>query len=1030
MTQHHRRLPHACIWLLLLLWSGSDADEAAIPEPLAPELVNGRNLIENGGFEQGDIMPDWWRRHPAKDADGYRLLRDTSVAHSGKASALVSAGTPSPDASSPNLQWNRYDIPVEGGSALIVSCYAKAEGTTPFRVGCHFYGDDRRHLGFQAVQLPRQEGEWVYLQQQVTVPDDARQVGFVLYANATGKTWYDDVAVLGVPNAAAVRGDPKIDGKLDDACWESSQPISQFVADTGARLAVEKTRAWIAYDDDALYVAFHCPQPKEADLPADGKRFDDRVEVLLDPDHDHGEYFRISANRRGHIEGWRGGDGPWESGAVAAAQDTNTAWTIEIRIPYDQLAIDLDAGPVWGINLARTDRVHGETVTWSLGGLRDARRFGNVQLKPNLWRFRREAIVKEFTARADEIQGLRNQMREADMDATATAEPERLLKKTEEEINELRRQIDRFAADDAEALKQLNGAVAALNESVAGARRTATEHLFTTREAGPGGFRVAIAHSLQKVPRTGAWDGGVFADRVSLEAARDESESFQLVVIPAGASLNQVAVESVPLAGPGGEIPLQWHRVDYVETIEPKYPTAYVGWWPDPLLPAAPLDVAAEHRQPLWFSVSVPPEAGPGIYRGRIAVRHGEHRVAIPVELRVRNFRLPRPGVLATAFGNYAHVLADGYAGKGDYRRRMPIDIYARWCEFMGRYRLGPKNAGREYVSVARKGDAWQADLSSLSATVGALAPKYYAPYSIGLHRLPSSPQLRKPGYQPNAADWARQTSAIAGEWQRMELPEQAFIYGVDEPPPEFYPVLREAYEKLRAAVPEFPIMQTVNHTEPVELAGVVDIWCPLVSRLDCDFYAQRLKAGDTLWTYVCCGPVHPYANFFIDRPATEHRVLFWQARKVGATGLLYWCVCHWYGLPLSGGSAPCWPDVPIHLKDLGTAKSFKVNGDGVLIYPGPNFTPYPSLRLEIIRDGIEDYEYLALLGRLVEQAKDLPAAKRPHAALLAEAEGLCEVPEHIVRSMAEYTGQSGDIYRRRQEVGEMIEKLTTILDP
>ena len=47
------------------------------------------------------------------------------------------------------------------------------------------------------------------------------------------------------------------------------------------------------------------------------------------------------------------------------------------------------------------------------------------------------------------------------------------------------------------------------------------------------------------------------------------------------------------------------------------------------------------------------------------------------------------------------------------------------------------------------------------------------------------------------------------------------------------------------------------------------------------------------------------------------------------------------------------WPEVPIHFKDLGTAQSFKVNGDGVLLYPGPGLTPYPSLRLEVIRDGI-----------------------------------------------------------------------------
>lgn len=1004
-------------------------------EPIAPDVARLFTLVENGGFEVGQALPEWWRRHPPQDDGGNRLLRDTTVVHSGQASGLIVAVPPSPGAAALNMQWNRYGIPVEGGSALILSCYVRASAGQSPRVGCHFYDAERRHVGFTGVPVPKPVGEWAYLRETVAVPDDARTMGFVLYGGGPGQTWYDDIAVLATPDTQAVRGTPRLDGKLDDPCWTPAKAISQMVVHTGTKLPREKTKAWVAYDDAALYVAFHCPHPPGATLRAAADRhdaetwLDDSVEVFLDPAHDHRGYFHFCVNCRGQIRDSRGTDPQWESGAEAVVERVPGAWNVEIKIPYDRLDIGLSVGPVWGINLVRNDRVNQETATWSLGGFHDSRRFGNVTLRPDLWRFRRDGIAWELSRRQEEIARLRHEMLAAEMNTGATAGPERVLRKAEEDIDRLRQRMSGLAQDDEPVLVELKRAMADLVQIVPAARSLATQFTFMTPEDSPGGFRLSIAHSLQKVPRTGPWGGGVLTRQVQIEAAGDETESFQLVVMPVAEILSRVGVEATALRGPGGEIPIQWQRVDYVETIEPRYPTEYVGWWPDPLLPPGPFEVAVGQRQPLWFSASVPPDAKPGIYHGRVTVRHGRQSLAVPVELRVRNFRLPRPGTLATAFGNYAPVLSENYYGKGDYRRKLSRDDYQRWCEFMGRYRLGPKNAGAEYASVIRAGNTWRADLSAVKATVGDLASKYYAPYSIAIHRLPSAPHPFRPDYRPNTSDWAQQTAAIAEQWRQLGLPRQAYVYGVDEPAPGHYPLLAEAYGKLRAAVPDFPIMQTVNQQAPVELAGLVGIWCPLASRLDADFYAARRKAGDTLWAYVCCGPTHPYANFFVDRPATEHRVLFWQTWQHGAKGFLYWCLCFWQGLPVPGTGNPCWPEVPIHFKDLGTAQSFNVNGDGVLLYPGPGLTPYPSLRLEVIRDGIEDYEYLSLLARLVNEVEALPAPKRPPPALLARAKDLCQVPAYISRSMADYTQDPRHIFERRTAIGNTIEELTTAID-
>ena len=112
---------------------------------------------------------------------------------------------------------------------------------------------------------------------------------------------------------------------------------------------------------------------------------------------------------------------------------------------------------------------------------------------------------------------------------------------------------------------------------------------------------------------------------------------------------------------------------------------------------------------------------------------------------------------------------------------------------------------------------------------------------------------------------------------------------------------------------------------------------------------------------------------------------------------------------------------MPNYAKDLKTYPRFGVNGDGVLIWPGPDLTPWPSLRLEIVRDGIEDYEYLALLDRCVRAAT---VRQDIEGELLKRAQSLLRVPADISRTMKDYTQTAAPMLRRRNQVGDMIEIL------
>ncbi len=75
-----------------------------------------------------------------------------------------------------------------------------------------------------------------------------------------------------------------------------------------------------------------------------------------------------------------------------------------------------------------------------------------------------------------------------------------------------------------------------------------------------------------------------------------------------------------------------------------------------------------------------------------------------------------------------------------------------------------------------------------------------------------------------------------------------------------------------------------------------------------------------------------------------------------------------------------------------------------------------------MLRDGIEDYEYLAILSRLLKTKKDnlTPQQRKKYAALL-------EVPESITKDMTTFTKDPAPIEARRDQVARAIAKLNRL---
>ena len=107
-------------------------------------------------------------------------------------------------------------------------------------------------------------------------------------------------------------------------------------------------------------------------------------------------------------------------------------------------------------------------------------------------------------------------------------------------------------------------------------------------------------------------------------------------------------------------------------------------------------------------------------------------------------------------------------------------------------------------------------------------------------------------------------------------------------------------------------------------------------------------------------------------------------------------------------------------------------NGDGRFFYP-PNRDPandktkhlcgpVDSVRWEILREGVEDYEYFILLERAIKDAKGKPRLR----AAAAEAAKLLDLPPALFTSGNEYTKDPLDLMRYRAKVAEAIERLTS----
>ena len=201
---------------------------------------------------------------------------------------------------------------------------------------------------------------------------------------------------------------PKIDGKLDDPCWQNSAKtgdLIQFEPQRGEQ-ASQPTTIYLAYDANKLYVAFECFKTDMNNLAANQTRrdafffSDDHVEVLIDTFLDGRNCYAFALNALGTQTDQRfineganrrtgsssiGTAISWDCDWQGQAAKGTDRWTAEFAIPFAELRF-LKGSDIatWGINFWRNDEAPAEEQTWADLGERQyaVSKFGHLTNLP------------------------------------------------------------------------------------------------------------------------------------------------------------------------------------------------------------------------------------------------------------------------------------------------------------------------------------------------------------------------------------------------------------------------------------------------------------------------------------------------------------------------------------------------------------------------------------------------------------------------------------------------------------------------
>lgn len=478
--------------------------------------------------------------------------------------------------------------------------------------------------------------------------------------------------------------------------------------------------------------------------------------------------------------------------------------------------------------------------------------------------------------------------------------------------------------------------------------------------------------------------------------AGNEAESFQ-IILTAKEDVKEYTVHVSDFCLDSGEkldgeVEVFHEKYMHIDEILPpeqergKIP----GWYPDALLP---YQKAVEYKenfipkgenQGVWFTVYANPSAKAGVYSAKAKICVDGENTEITLQVKVYAFSLPRE---VHYNSNYAVGFESLVAGEGNHF----LGTYRKYVEKLIKYKLAPFRFLPDPRPIYITQEEWTKELEYYLEQEDKYG-RYISTFSIPVYA--DGKYINVERFQMyiealfllcikrNENLFARGAGVHAGFIDEPHLNNtydltNSICKHFETAKKETADMLREKYgiDDFKEAIYK-EIEEIGNYVTSYfdERLTEVKNWCPSSGNFVDPVNRKNYVAKGKSWWYVC-GVGSPFA-LNIDHEPLEVRVEGWMRDAYSICGCYYWQTTHYFKWNWE-------QEVHYNVKTLIDcyAEPFrcaKWGGDGFLFYPMKPYnldTPAVSIRLDLLRDSAEDYEYLHMLRSLYENAgKDATA--------------------------------------------------------
>ena len=365
-----------------------------------------------------------------------------------------------------------------------------------------------------------------------------------------------------------------------------------------------------------------------------------------------------------------------------------------------------------------------------------------------------------------------------------------------------------------------------------------------------------------------------------------------------------------------------------------------------------PLDQAASLRQDevfrhnftlIFIVLKISPHHAVGFKNISLRFQTKKNTFEQPLQLQVWNFSLP-DDLPITILGNF-WPRRDWFARYGIQSEKEFVQVIKAYLRLMRDYKI---NALGNFYPVPVQELIQGKSLHDFPSYIELLDNSLSLGYRF--FRFPSLPGAEKIGTADNF--FSQHAPAFYANLEKFARHRQvlgkAIVKVWDEPKENDYPRVAQAYGIIKKAAPGL-LTETAGRAPEPMFKNLIDIWVMFNGYFDKVKLAQAVTQGQKVWLYA--NSLHPYF-----RPAISQRLIGWYVYYSGCSGYLLWSVNYWFADP--------WTNPP----KRGREDYYR---GGTFFYPHPiTGMPLPTLRLEALRRGWEDYQYFSLLKQKMQEGK------------------------------------------------------------